>query len=100
MASAEEQRTPTGRPMPLFSNGLRPSYARSVFDAARVDGGFVPCLGLVRLWRIFEKEAGRSAQAYAANPGATLAVTSCTVSGLPLPNHNCLRLSVVRLLEA
>lgn len=54
------------------------------FGAARVDGGVVPCLGPVRLGMIFEQETGRSAQAHAANLGATLAVTSCS----PCPNHH------------
>jgi hypothetical protein len=35
-------------------------------------------LGPVRLWKISEKEAGRSAQAHAANPGATLAGATIT----------------------
>jgi hypothetical protein len=51
---------------------------RCSLDAARADNGVVPCLGSVRLWAISEKEAGRSAQAHAANPGATLAAVTIT----------------------
>ena len=65
------------------------------------DGGVVPCLGLVPLWRIFEKDAGRSAQAYAANPGATLAVTTAHYCNRPpFTQTHRPRAFLERLLEA
>jgi hypothetical protein len=64
--------------MRLFSVTVSGARMRRSLDAARADNGVVPCLGSVRLWAISEKEAGRSAQAHAANPGATLAAVTIT----------------------
>ena len=67
---------------PLSSSLLRAPTPCSL-DAARADDGVRPWpwLGPVRLWKISEEEAGRSAQAHAANPGATLAgaTTICSL---------------------
>jgi hypothetical protein len=64
---------------PPFSSLLR-ARTRYPLDAARADNGVSPWLGPVRLWKISEGEAGRSAQAHAANPGATLAGTTILCS--------------------
>lgn len=96
MARAGQQREAAGRVMRLFrvaSSGL----LRDILLMPRerimaLDHG--PWLGPVRLWKIFEEEAGRSAQAHAANPGATLAgaTTICSLQptfALPNEIHAC-----------
>ncbi|KAL6710668.1 hypothetical protein ACN47E_007725 [Coniothyrium glycines] len=62
-------------------------------------GGVCPRLGSVRLWRIPQKEAGRSVQAHAANLGATLTVTSCPKRP-SAAQPQFVPLSCTRLLEA
>ncbi|KAF3008832.1 hypothetical protein E8E13_010767 [Curvularia kusanoi] len=86
-------------PFPVTSSAPR---TRAPHDAARTDGGVIPCLGLDRLWRILKKRRVDQYKRMQLNPEATFAaVTICSVADLPLSNQTGLSASFfARLREA
>jgi hypothetical protein len=63
----------------LFQQPSSAPCTRGPHDAARMDGGVIPCLGLVRLWRILKKRRVDQYKRMQLNPEATLAEPAVTL---------------------
>jgi hypothetical protein len=81
-ASAGEQTaTAVGRcPFPVTMSAPR---TRGSYDAARTDGGVIPCLGLDSLWRILKKRRVDQYKRMQLNPEATFAAVTHLLCSRP-----------------